>query len=276
MKFVRPDIPDATQVQTLSEGIPINVFRNTTLTFITATMAQFGEAIKISDVLGWTQLFDTLEIGVKQLGQDAALHADTQIRNVLVAGSTTKRYSGTTSWANLAAGTAAAGSCTITDMLDCMTKLTINRAPKLNSEYVMVVAPAVARDLMNDAKFVLAGQYGTAKGFLKGEVGMFYGIRVVVATNPFTEDGTAGAEGTFAAAGGAKDIYVSFALGTDAFGIPLMAGQSPFDPTVYINNRPDKSDILNQFTAAGWKAYWVSVVLNPAWIVALRSRTSFA
>jgi N4-gp56 family major capsid protein len=210
------------------------------------------------------------------MGQDAALHMDTQIRNVLAAGATTKRYSGTTSWANLAAGTAAAGSATITDMLDCMTKLTINRAPKRNGEYVMVVPAAVARDLMNDAKFVLAGQYGTTKGLLKGEVGMFYGVRVVVQTNPWVEDGTAGAEGTNAGAGGAKDIYLSFALGTDAFGIPEMSGQSPYDPKVVISDKADKADPLNQFIIAGWKAYWVSVVLNAPWIVALRSRTSFA
>ena len=46
---------------------------------------QYGEAIKVSDVLNWTDLFHTLDIGIKSMGEDAALHADTVIRNELVA-----------------------------------------------------------------------------------------------------------------------------------------------------------------------------------------------
>ena len=281
IRFTRPDAPDDTQVVTASEGVAINTFRNTTLTFIDATLVQYVEAIKISDVLTWTELFNTLDIGITQMGQDVAIHADKIVRNELVSavtGAGNKRYAqGLATWAALAAASVSAGSMTITDVLDAMTRLTITRAPKKNGEYVMAVPAQVARDLMNDSKFILAGQYGTTKGLLKGEVGTWYGVRIVVTTNAFVENGAnAGTEGTYDASGtAANSIYVSFAMGTDAFGIPMMAGNSPYDPKVMICDKPDKSDPANQFVTAAIKTYWTAKTLNATWAVAVRSKTQY-
>src|SRR5215469_5237271 len=50
--FFRPDIADRTQVSTLTEGTPIATFRNYTLTPINVSLTQYGEAVKISDIVG--------------------------------------------------------------------------------------------------------------------------------------------------------------------------------------------------------------------------------
>src|SRR5437762_4049566 len=204
IRFTRGDVADATQVQTSAEGIAISTFRDYTLTFVDATLARYDIAVKISDVLNWTDLFSTLKNEISVMGEDVALHADTQIRNGIVVDVTAagnKRYVGATqTFAGLQALTQTTGAITITDILDGMTRLTITRAPKLGtlvagpSQYVAVASPQQARDILNDPKVVLTGQYGTTKGILSGEVGTWYGIKVLVGTNPFIEDGT-GAEG---------------------------------------------------------------------------------
>lgn len=280
IRFTRPDVAVATNVQSLSEGIPINVFRDTTLTFVDATLAQWGEAIKVSDVLNWTDLFRTLDIGMNSMGEDVALHADGKIRDEIVGAVTAagnRRYVGTTqTFVGLEALSQEDGTITITDILDAMTKLTLTRAPKLNGEYVAVVAPQVARDILNDPKVVLAGQYGTSKGLMNGEVGRWYGVRIVQATNPFIEDGD-GVEGTYVAAPDADDaIYRTLVMGTDGFGIPQMAGGSPFSPSIMICDKPDKSDPANQFVTAAMKMYWVSKTLNALWMVSISSKSTFS
>jgi N4-gp56 family major capsid protein len=280
IRFTRGDVAAAANVLAGAEGIPTTTFRDYTYTFIDATLIEYEIAAKISDVLSWTNLFDTLKNMTGVMGEDVALHADSKIRDVLVAGVTgagNRRYVGTTqTFAGLQALTQITGSITINDILDAMTRLTITRAPQLNGEYVAVAGPQVARDILADPKVVLAGQYGTSKGLMTGEVGRWYWVRVVKTTNPFIEDGT-GTQGTYAVpASAANAIYRTFVMGTDGFGIPQMGGLSPFNPQIMICDKPDKSDPTNRFITAGMKTYWVAVVLNDQWIVSISSKSQYS
>jgi N4-gp56 family major capsid protein len=284
IRFTRGDTASAANVLAGGEGIPTTTFRDYNYTFIDATLVEYELAAKISDVLSWTNLFDTLKNMTGVMGEDVALHADSKIRDSLVAGVTgagNKRYTGTTqTFAGLQALTGgvvgATGALVLNDILDAMTRLTLTRAPMLNGEYVFVVGPQVARDILADPKVLLAGQYGTSKSLMTGEIGRWYGVRIVKHTNPFIEDGS-GAEGTYVAAPTAANaIYRSFAMGTDGFGIPQMGGLSPFNPQMMICDKPDKSDPTNRFITAGLKTYWCSVVLNATWIVSVSSKSAYA
>src|SRR6266487_239812 len=286
MRFTRGDVAAAANVATATEGTPVATFRDYTYTFIDATLVQYVIAAKISDVLNWTDLFSTLKNEISVMGEDVALHADTQIRNgivVDVTGAGNKRYVGATqTFAGLQALTQTTGAITITDILDGMTRLTITRAPKLGtmiagpSQYVAVATPQQARDILNDPKVILTGQYGTVKAILSGEVGTWFGIKVLVGTNPFIEDGT-GAEGTYSVpASAANAIYRMFLVGSDGFGIPQLGGQSPFNPSVQICDKADKSDPANQFITAAIKTYWVYVTLNASWIVSISSKSAYS
>jgi N4-gp56 family major capsid protein len=280
IRFTRGDVASAANVLAGGEGIPTTTFRDYNYTFIDATLIEYEIAAKISDVLSWTNLFDTLKNMTGVMGEDVALHADSKIRDGIVAGVTgagNRRYVGTTqTFAGLAALTPPAGVVSINDLLDAMTRLTITRAPMLNGEYVACAGPQVCRDILADPKVVLAGQYGTSKGLLSGEVGRWYGVRVVRHTNPFIEDGT-GTEGVYSVPALATNaIYRTFCMGTDGFGIPQMGGLSPFNPQMLICDKPDKSDPTNRFITAGLKTYWVSVVLNNQWIVSISSKSNYA
>jgi N4-gp56 family major capsid protein len=280
IRFTRGDVASAANVLAGGEGIPTTTFRDYTYTFIDATLVEYELAAKISDVLSWTNLFDTLKNMTGVMGEDVALHADSKIRDTLVAGVTgagNRRYVGATqTFAGLQALTQTTGAITISDILDAMTRLTITRAPMLNGEYVAVAGPQVCRDILNDPKVVLTGQYGTSKSLMTGEVGRWYGVRVVKTSNPFIENG-AGSEGVYVAApAAASAIYRTFVMGTDGFGIPQMGGLSPFNPQMMICDKPDKSDPTNRFITTGLKTYWVAVVLNDQWVVSISSKSGYS
>jgi len=280
MRFTRGDIAAASNVGQSGEGVPTTVFRDYNYTFIDATLQQYDMAAKISDVLSWTNLFDTLKNMTGVMGEDVALHTDSKIRDGIVAditGAGNRRYVGATqTFAGLQALTQAQGSITITDILDAMTRLTITRAPYLNGQYYALAGPQVWRDVLNDPKVVLAGQYGTSKSLINGEVGKWYDVSFAKTTNPFIEDGT-GTQGTYAVpASAANAIYRTFCLGSDGFGIPQLGGQSPFNPSVMICDKPDKSDPTNKFITVGLKTFWCYVTLNNQWIVRMSSMSGYS
>jgi|SRR5215471_1849049 len=280
MRFTRGDVANAANVGQSGEGIATTTFRDYNYAFIDATLQQYDMAAKISDVLSWTNLFDTLKNMTGVMGEDVALHADSLIRNQEVAditGAGNRRYVGATqTFAGLQALTQAQGAVTINDILDGMTRLTITRAPYLNGQYYALAGPQVWRDVLADPKVLLAGQYGTSKSLITGEVGKWYDVSFVKHTNPFIEDGT-GTQGTFVAAPlPANAIYRTWILGSGGYGIPQMGGQSPFNPSVMICDKPDKSDPTNKFITVGLKTFWCVVTLNNQWVVSLSSKSNYS
>ena len=280
MRFFRPDVGNRSNVQTLSEGVPISVFRENTLTPITFTMAQFGEASRISDILSWTNLFNSLKMSTESMGQDAAQHADFYVTSQVVpnVNAANKHYSGGAANFNaLNALTPANSEMEITDLLWAMTRLTIARAPYARGgQYVAMIPPQLTFDLMQDPKFVESSKYGNQTGLFTGEIGKWYGVRIVQTTQPWTEAGTDNTEGTFGTGGTNGTIYSSIVTGSQSYGTPVMAGQSPYDPKILMVTTPDSANPLNQFVTAGWKSYYAAGVLNDTWFVVNRSHTTFA
>ena len=283
IRFFRFGEPATANVYDLTEGTAISSsnYRELALEYVDATLQQIGQVIGVTDVLNATSLLNIMSQAVKTNGEDAALKCDTVVRDELVnkgssteSDSRTKRYAQSSStWDALAAATDANGKITAVDLLDSVTQLKINRAPQLSGHYVMISPPHVTRDLMNNTDWLEAHKYSAVQGLFKGEVGAFHGVKVIEDTNPFVED-AGGTKGVHVTSGG--EIYSSFVLGGDAFGVPALAGESPKSPSVMITDTPDKSDPLNQTTTIGWKAYYTAKVLNSNWFVVLRSRTEYA
>ena len=285
--------------------------------------------IGLTDILRATDLFNSLQQATKTSGMDMALWVDSVIRNVLVGSNLTASGSSigngiestisnddavnvsananptgvkvygnpatltTQTFSALNSATSAAdATMTASAVLDSMTRLKRNRAPRITGGYVLATDPRVTRDLMRDTDWLNASNYGN-KGtpFYKGEVGSIYGCRVVTQTNSFvsTGSGTAGDEFVYqaSAAGGglaiSKDIIASFFLGNEAFGIPALTGDDPLSPKVVITDTPDKSDPLNQLVTVGVKLYFAALRLaagntgstgNPVWYLVHRTKTA--
>jgi N4-gp56 family major capsid protein len=287
IRFFKKSVADSTQVQDLTaggEGVAPSARRALTLTPIDVTLNQYGEVTSVTDIVSWTDKLRILKESIGTMQEDCALHTDGIIRNEIVATnisdavSRTKAYAqGAANWAALAAATQATGALVATDVLNQLTALKILRAPKIKGEYVWVCPPQISRDLMNDAKWLNLSAYSKPDMTLKGEAGMFFGCKVVEHTNPFIEDGAdAASEGTYDGTGTSADsIFVSFFLGKGSYGCPVMAGQSPFSPRVYIVDTADKSDPLNQQTLAGWKAYYAAKLYQSNWLIAFRAKSGY-
>ena len=65
--------------------------------------------------------------------------------------------------------------------------LKASRAPRVGADYVAFVPPQVARDLMADCQWMTASQYSNVRQLYKGEIGQFYGVRLVVDDSPFRD-----------------------------------------------------------------------------------------
>ena len=279
--------PDGTQVSNLTEGTPISSYREVGLRKVNVPLTQVGEALKVTDILNYSQLFSALQEGIRALTLDASLHLDTVVRNALqgvtsatgigtgiaaartqdiYGNSVSKIYAGT---ATNFAGLTGAFYLTPSDLLDAATLIRLDKNVSLNEEFNAIVDPAVAGDLLKDSTVVNIAQYNTKTGvsdIVKGQLGQIYGVNVQQHTNAWKES----TEGTYSSSGSVVSTYV---LTNGAFGTVNYGGLSPYAPSVVIVDKPDKSDILNQNIYAGWKAHWAVQVLNAKKARVLKSRT---
>lgn len=297
VRFFRPPSPDLTATGApapLAEGVAPTNYRTITMTPIDVALSQRGQVTRVSDVANTVGLIKFLDVAIDLMAEECALDVDTYTRNVIVRGDAlttggttnlgaalSRRYAqSTANFAGLAAATAANGCITPLDLLDCRTQLVLQRAPTFGGDYVAVVAPQVTRDILNAPEFREVVRQNYADKIFKAEVGKFYNVRLVEATNPFQEDET---EGTFASTfnpAGTNTtgfVFTTQVLGKGAFGMVKMnaLGGSPMKPQVIINDKPDKTDPLNQFITAGWKAYAAATVLNAAWGINLRTKSRY-
>ena len=91
IKFFRFDNPSISKIVTLTDGITPtggNDERDLTLSTVEATLQFWGSSIVLSDQLLAVELFNHLAQATKQLGEDAALFADTLCHRALVLDST--------------------------------------------------------------------------------------------------------------------------------------------------------------------------------------------
>lgn len=276
IRFFRRVAAASANVQVLTEGTPISVFTSVDYTPIDVDLVQLGEAVKYTDLVGWTALLDVLNDGIDLMGEDCALKADDMTLAAVAHASTglTKRYSGGAANYNaLVALSASAGKYTSADGLAAMTRLALNKTPRINGVYVGILGPQISFDLKRDSVWVNASSYSAVKQLFQGEIGELDGIRYVEATNPWGEANTNDTEGTRDTSTPA--IWSSIFTGKDAYGVVDLAGKGPNAPKIMISDKPDKSDPLNQLLIAGWSAFYQSAVLNSAFGVIVRSKTTF-
>ena len=156
VKFFRYPEADITDVDPLTEGTAIASadYKRLELQTVSATLSQYGQVIGITDLLSAVELFNHLEQATTTNGQDAALKVDEILRNELGSNVTDKqkRFAGAaTSYATVG-GTDDA--MTALDILDASTNLRVQNARPSNGYFTAIMAPEVARDLMNDDDMV--------------------------------------------------------------------------------------------------------------------------
>jgi N4-gp56 family major capsid protein len=277
--FIEPD-GNASDVVELAENTVENTtFSDNDLGYVDVQLKYWGDKMKISNRLSLTSFFDRLKSGTRKMGLSAGYFCDKLIRDELVSAQATaghKRYAGGAGNFNaLVALTAANSPWTPILGLAAVTQLKVSKAtPFGDGDFITVVPPEIAYDLVQHPKWEEPAKYAGAKQIFKRELGRLYGQRYVEATNPFREASTNDTEGTFAAAGG---IYSVLTLGEEAVGfVDLAGGNSAFKPKMTILDKADKSDPHNQFIIPVWSAYARAKTLAQKRYVVTRCKTTFA
>lgn len=263
MRFFRRGEANADNVRDLTEGTPLTDYTHTTLETVEASLAQYGDVSKISDTRVATDLIKQLELETARMGEEAALHHDTKIRDEI--------YTEMGLSANSAQLIDKTGASTTTVALEDLDKaasiLKENRAPTFaGGNYVAVVSPRQSYDLRRDSDWKNVASYSDKEKIYNGEIGKFFNVKVVECTNAkeFTYDTSS--------TGVAAFVFGKEFAGT----VKLSGSSSPMKPQLLINDKPDKSDTLNQFVTVGYKFYSAAKTLNPKFGVMIKaSKTSF-
>ena len=244
------------------------------VTDVTATLAQYGDKVTITDVILDTHEDPTLNEAVALLGEQAAQMVEKMRFGVLKAGTNVL-------YANGAARNAVNTAVSLTLQRRAVRALKrqnarfitsiVRSTPSYGTEnvapgFVALIHPDLEADVRSLTGFVPAEKYGTMTPW-ENELGKCEDVRYVSSTifEPWADAG--GAKGTMLSTSGTNaDVYPILYLGRDAYGIVALKGMFALTPMV-VNPKPSDSDPLAQRGHVAWKAMQTCTILNDSWMV---------
>nr|WP_088326995.1 N4-gp56 family major capsid protein [Bacillus cereus] len=235
----------------LTEGVTPDGL-NASVTAITASTLPYGDYVLFSDMVDWAQPDPIVAAYLKETVRIVNEKLDIVCRETLNAGTNVFYENKKTSTATLAAGDI--------PTLDSFRKVVLSMKknfvrPAKAGDYVAMISPAVAFDLLDDPKFQKILQYGNDnKPLLNGEIGRAYGVRFVEVINAKTKDG----KGT-----GGVNVHCSIVVGEEAYGDVKVAGNGNVKPIMKPLGSAGANDPLDQRQSVGAKcSAYTSVILN--------------
>lgn len=225
------------------------------VTAITATVAQYGDFIEISDIVDLTALDPILTETAELLGKQAAETLDIIVRDVLVQGTNVQYANGRTA-RNLVTST---DVLTVAEIRKAVRTLKAANVPPLKGgDYVAIVHPYAVYDLQSDSAWQDVKKYSDPSDMYDGEIGRLYGVRFVETSNAkvFTGAGAAGI-----------NVYATLILGADAYGVIDVAGSGAVQNIVKPFGSAGTADPLNQRSTSGWKALFTAKILDDTRLV---------
>lgn len=218
---------------------------------ITATVAQYGDYIVQSDILELTALDNTILEATKILGKQAGLTLDTVVRDILVAGTNVQYCGGKNSRSNLAAG----DTISVMEIQKAVASLRAMNAPTINGDYVAIIHPFVAYDLMRDPEWIDSHKYANPDNLYTGEIGKVAGVRFVQTSEA-------------KCFGGGK--FATLILGDGAYGVTEITGGG-LQTIVKQKGSAGTGDPLDQRSSVGWKAIKTAERLVEQYMVRIES-----
>lgn len=243
----------------LTEGEP-PVGKELSVTAVTATVDQFGDVIKVTDVLQSTAIDPVITETVELLGEQSGETLNIIVRDVLL--NTTSEYN--------VGGGVDIDAITDKDVItadDVLKLQTIfkrrNIKPVNGGYYLMFLAPEQMADIMRDPLWIDVSKYAhSAKNIEDGEVGKLHKFKFIDTTliDPVANKTDI-------------DVYSGLALGQNAYGIVDIENGSKPKTIIKLagEDSSDKSDPLNQFSTIGWKALFTAVRLNELALIRVNS-----
>lgn len=245
------------------------------VTDVTATVAQYGDYVTLTDKLQFSTLDPVLTQVADKLGQQAANSLDQICRDVLVAG-TTVQYASTA-----AARTDITASMKLTrqEVREAVRTLQNNDAKKvtrmvnastgfnttpLNASFIGIITENTLYDLKNETGWIPVEEYSSHKDVMEGEVGKMDDVRFIMTTNAKI----------FSAGGaGSADVHATMILAQDYYAISRISGEAMRN-IVKPLGAGGSADPLDQRSTSGWKATFVATRLNENFAVRIEHGVS--
>ena len=265
--------PLAKALTPLTEGVTPNG-NSLNVTSITATVSQYGDFISQSDILELTALDNTILEATKLLGKQAGLTLDTVVRNIINAG-TNVTYcpklaaGGTETAVTSRANLDTTAKLTVDVVQQVVAKLRAQNAPTINGDYVAIIHPYVAYDIMRDSEWIDAHKYASPENLYAGEIGKISGVRFVQSTEAkIWRDNTCPAQS--GATPAYYGVFSTLFLGDGAYGVTEITGGG-LQTIVKQKGSAGTADPLDQRSSIGWKAIKTAEILVQNYMVRVES-----
>ena len=242
-----------------------------TMSVITATVAQYGGYITLSDVLLLTAIDNNLVQATKLLGAQAGATLDTITREVLNGGTNVIYSGGKSARADLVGGAETGNTyLTVDDIKQAVRLLKTQNAEQINGSWVGIIHPDVAYDLTNDPAWKDVKTYSDPSDMYEGEIGKLFGVRFVETTEAKIWANAAKDNATQSK----RAVYSTLILGDNAYGTTEISGGG-LEHIVKQLGSAGTGDPLNQRATAGWKATKVAERLVENYMVRIESTSTF-
>lgn len=244
-------------------------------TEVTATVAQYGDFVTVTDVLDYESADPVLMEAAEILGDQAGDTLDQITRDVLAAGTTVQYASTATSRVTVAASM----KMSVDEVKEAVRTLKNNNAMRvtkmvkpetgissepIDAAFVGIVHPDTTYDLQGLTGFVPVEKYANHSTVMEGEVGKINEVRFVETTNAKV----------FTGAGAASiDVYATLIMGANAYGTVAVNGES-LKNIVKPLGSAGSADPLDQRATSGWKATHTAVILNDSFMVRIEHAVS--
>jgi len=260
----------------LTEGTP-PAGKQLSKTDLTATILQYGDYTKITDVVQLTVEDDVLNETSILLGEQAGETIDVLTRDVLAAGTNVIYSNGT------------ARNQVNTDLTAADLKMVIRALKRQNTKFltkginantgvgttpiragfVMFVHPDTTAVLEGIAGFKPVSEYPKPDVALEHEVGSFKELRFIESTNAKVFADAGATAGTMiSTTGTVADVYASVAVGLHAYGTVRLDNKT-IEMIIKALGSAGTADPLDQLASMGWKAWHVAKILNDAFMIRL-------
>lgn len=261
--------PLAKALTPLTEGVTPEGKRMS-VTAQTATVAQYGDYVALSDVLELTALDPMVLQATRAISTQAGKTLDTITREI-INGGTNVLYAPAGSTA-VTSRTNLTGESLITiDVIrNAVLMLKRQNAPTFDGGYIAIIHPDVAMDVRRLPGWLDLIQYGAPERAYNGEIGKIEGVRFIENTEAkiWAKGSGAGASGNTNTA-----VYSTLFIGKGAYATTEVTGGG-LQHFVKQKGSAGTEDPLDQRSTVGWKAIKVSEILIQQYLVRVESSST--
>lgn len=229
-----------------------------TQTEVTATVAQYGDFVRVTDLLDMTAVDSVISDSVELNADQAALTLDTITRDEMCSGTNVL-------YANGSSRSSIGATNVLTTTLIRKAVRTLKKAKARpfyrngKPYFYAIVGPDTVYDLQADENWLKVSQYQQAEKIENGEIGKLFGVVFIETTEAkvFTGAGTSSA-----------DVACTLVFGADAYGLVDIMGSGAAKTIVKTFQSGGTEDPLEQRSTIAWKVpAFCAKILQPTWLL---------